>query len=202
MVVHSFERRLAHADRPEVRKRVDEILRVDLDAVHVERAEIQDDKRGVDFWAVLRSNRKQGIDLKLRRRDWGDLYVELVSREAEDAPGWTVDNKKITDYILFLWPDRHLLIPYPQLRATVRRNETAYRERFGTLWAKSETYAGATWRTENCAVPEGVLFFDMFGISLSGLPVSSSRHCDSCGRDHPVGTTCANGWAPWKGDPA
>lgn len=195
MAIHQFEKRMAEADKPEIHQRVGEILERDLDAVRVDRANAADDKRGVDFWAFLRGGNRQGVDLKLRRADWGDLYVELVSRASEGTPGWTVDVKKVTDYVLFLWPRRHLLLPYPQLRAAVRRNEASYRERFGTRWSKSYSET-ADWRTENVGIPEGVLFSDMFGISLPGLAVSLPRLCPSCGDDHPVGNTCAGGWAP------
>ena len=31
-----------------------------------------------------------------------------------------------------------------------------------------------------------------------GVPLSAPRPCPSCHDDHPVGTTCAGGWAPWE----
>lgn len=190
MAIHDFDRRMSEADKPDVRLRVDELLRAEFGAVRVERAEVEDDRRGVDFWAYLRSGRRQGVDLKARRRDWGDLYVELISRKGDEAPGWTVDHHKITDYVLFLWPDRHLLLPYPQLRATVLRNEATYRETYGTRWAKSRSSTGE-WSTENCPIPEGVLFRDLFGISLTGLALTAPRECPSCHGMHAVGTRCA-----------
>jgi hypothetical protein len=31
-----------------------------------------------------------------------------------------------------------------------------------------------------------------------GVEIGPARPCPSCHSDHPVGTTCANGWAPWR----
>lgn len=198
MAIHQFERRAAQADDPELVTRVRAILTADVGAVRVERSAMEDDRRGVDFWAYLSGGNRVGVDLKARRRDWGDVYVELVSRSAEQKPGWTVNEKYITDYVLFLFPNRHLLLPYPQLRALVRRREATYRKRYGTTWAKSRG-ASMDWQTENCAIPEGLLFYEMFGISIPGLALTKPRLCPGgCGESHPVGTTCATGWAPWQ----
>lgn len=191
MTIHEFARRMAYADRPEIMERVVEILVRDLGASRVERAGRVDDLRGVDYWAYLSTGRPQGVDLKARRREWGDLYLELVSRDDDEAPGWTVDQKKITDYVLFLWPQTYLLLPFPQLRATVRRNEAAYRERYGTSWASSEGRSGRRWRTENLALPAGLVFRDMFGCPAPiGVPLSGPRSCPSCHEEHPIGTPC------------
>lgn len=200
MTVHEFRRSYAYADEPEVVKRVSDILRHDMDAVRVERAEREDDRRGVDFWARLKSGQKQGVDLKRRKAEWSDLYLELVSNDGRNVVGWSKRDDYITDYVLFLWPKRHLLLPFPQLRATMHRQEAAYRERYGTLWAKSRL-DGATWRTENVPVPEGVILRDMFGIGAPvGTPLTPPRVCPTCGAKHPVGTTCAGGWATWNDD--
>lgn len=195
--VHQYKARYDAADKPEVTARVVEILKRDLDAIEVERANEADDRQGVDFWAFRACGRKQGVDVKDRRRDWGDVHVEFVSRVAEQKPGWTVDRKKITDYVLYLWPKRYLLLPYPLLQATVRRNELAYRADYPAADAKSTSDSGA-WRTEGCAVPEGRLFRDMFGVGAPlGTPLTLPRTCPACNLEHPVGTTCADGWAPW-----
>lgn len=199
MARHDFATRYSEADDPDVIARVKEVLAYDLGAGRVERAAPEFDKRGVDFWAYLTGSNRQGVDLKLRKRDWGDALLELVSRMAEETPGWSVNEHYITDYVLFLWPKRHLLLPYPQLRQCALRNLAAYRKKYGVTPAAS-TSETSTWRTENVAIPEGRLMFDMFGISLPGLPLTGPRACPSCREGHPVGTTCDDGWAPWSRD--
>jgi hypothetical protein len=199
MAVHEFDRRFAEADRPEVQERVTEILRRDLDAIDVTRSTPSEDKQGVDFWAHRAHNRRLGVDLKFRRRDWGDIHIELVSRVAERTPGWTIDQKKITDYVLYLLPKTHLLLPFAQLQAAVRRNEAYYRESYGITPAKSKSQ-DAAWATEGAAIPVGVLFRDIFGIGAPvGTPLTRPRLCLSCNQEHPAGTTCADGWAPAYG---
>jgi hypothetical protein len=34
-----------------------------------------------------------------------------------------------------------------------------------------------------------------------GTPLTPPRPCPACRGRHPVGTTCAGGWAPWDGKP-
>lgn len=199
MAVHDFERRYAEADTRDLAERVGAILRDELDARGVRRADEGDDRRGVDFWALLHSGREQGVDVKARRREWGDLLVEIVSRDVDGREGWARDRTKLTDYVLFLWPRRHLLLPYPQLRATVRRREEAYLALYGECWASTRSGESA-WRTLNVAVPEGRLFADMFGLPAPvGVPLTAPRRCPYCRALHPVGTTCAGGAFPWAG---
>lgn len=196
MTIHQFERRFAEADEPEVVERVREILKRDLDAEDVIRATPDEDRRGVDWWAERACGRRQGVDLKARRVDWGDVHIEYVSRAAEGKPGWTVDRSKITDYVLWLWPKRYLLLPFPLLQATVRRNLATYRANYASADAKSSS-ASATWKTQGLGIPIGVLFRDMFGVPAPvGTPLTPPRLCPSCHLTHPVGTTCATGWAP------
>lgn len=198
MAIHSFERRFAEADKPEVQERVEEILKRDLDARRVKRAEKNDDLQGVDFWAIRKCGRPQGVDLKARRRDWGDVHVELLSRVAERKVGWTLNEAYITDYVLYLFPKNYLLLPYPLLQATVRRNREEYLAEYGQTTARSAS-ASAGWETQGVAVPVGRLFRDMFGVGAPlGTPLTQPRECPSCRLDHPVGTTCADGWAPWE----
>jgi len=196
MAIHNFERRYREADEPEVVERVREILIRDLDAVDVTRASEDEDRRGVDYWASRACGRRQGVDLKNRRSDFGDVHIETVSRVAEGTPGWTVDTTKITDYVLWLWPKRYLLLPYPLLQATVRRNLAHYQAEYASANARSSSSSSA-WRTQGLGVPVGVLFRDMFGIGAPlGTPLSPPRLCPSCHQQHPIGTTCASGWAP------
>lgn len=195
-VVHNFERRYAEADEPDVQARVTEILTRDLDALQVERATREEDLGGVDFWAYRACGRRQGVDVKNRRKDWGDVHVEIMSRVAERKPGWTVDRQKTTDYVLYLWPKRYLLLPYPLLQATVRRNEAAYRAAYSSADAQS-TSETAAWKTMGLGIPIGILVRDMFGVPAPvGAPLTPPRTCPTCHRQHPVGTTCAAGWAP------
>lgn len=38
------------------------------------------------------------------------------------------------------------------------------------------------------------------GAKPMGTPLTAPRPCPACFEEHPVGTTCAGGWAPWDGE--
>lgn len=190
VTVHGFEGRFAYADEPETQARVGEILVKDLGALNVERANERDDKAGVDFWAIFRNGTKRGIDIKRRGRDYGDFLVELVSRVEENKPGWTVDEGKLTDYVLILWPRSHLLLPMHLLRTTSKRMGRKWLEWYGETQASSKS-TSMKWQTKNVAVPMPRLFLDMFNYPAPiGTPLTADRACPSCYGEHPVGVPC------------
>lgn len=192
MTVHGFERRYAEADSDPVRQRVTEILVSDMGAVRVERASRDDDLRGVDFWAYLTGGNHVGVEVKNRRRDHrlGDILVEIVSQQFEGRPGWAVNPTYITDFLLYLLPGRHFLIPYATLRATVLRRLDDYRRWYGAKVAESESVAGGHWTTENIPVPEGRLILDVLGIPVVGVALTPPQLCPGCKEWHSVGTYC------------
>ena len=63
------------------------------------------------------------IDIKLRNINYpGDVALEIWSNCEKKTIGWTLDNIKITDYVLFIWKDKDLIIPYKKLREVFKKN--------------------------------------------------------------------------------
>lgn len=104
---------------------------------HITKASVDIDRNGTDWLAHRRSVAALGIDLKLRKKDYGndDLALETwsVIDIAEPYPwsprvvgkhvGWTRDPQKNTDYVLWYWRDtrRFVLIPFPPLCSVFQR---------------------------------------------------------------------------------
>lgn len=99
---------------------------------YVERSTLAQDKAGVDFYVHKEKGRPIGIDVKHRRidplKDYGVMDLALEIWSVKDVTrGWTVDEKKITDFVLWIFPTgRYQLMPYQQLRKVTQRNEAAW----------------------------------------------------------------------------
>jgi len=92
------------------------------------------DRNGTDWWVELRTGKHLAIDCKVRSTDWtvrndpqDDLALETWSVMEKQIVGWTRDQNKRTDYVLFFWGDtgRWCLLSFPML---CRVFETKWRE--------------------------------------------------------------------------
>ena len=203
-VIHKFERKASYADTDAVRLRAEEVLTARIEAHRFTWTERggQDDRLGVDVWATLPSSERVGVELKVNA--YGEVRIEYLSRQAEGIVGWTVNDGLISDYVLYLWMDSRLsfLVDYPQLRRVAKEQRKRYVRLFGDgaggpRLARSSGRNGHTWTTEFVAVPLGIVLQDIFGHPVMGMPLTPARECPVCHLMHPVGTTCAGGWAPW-----
>lgn len=88
-------------------------------AIDVLQSSESDDKNGTDWWVIRQYNKPLSVDLKARSKDFGkdDLALETWSAVETKKVGWTRDDKKATDYILWFWNDtrRWCLVPFPML---------------------------------------------------------------------------------------
>lgn len=198
MAIHQFDRRAAEADTPEVRARVEGILASKIEARRFRWSEpgSSEDRSGIDVSVLLPNRKNIGIDIKDNR--WGEVRLEYVSRAGEGIVGWTVDDTKQTDYVLNLWPGRFWLIDFPSLKAVAKERRDDYARWYGPKATHSSGAAGTGWETRFVPVPVGRLLFDIYGYTVMGLPLTTPRRCPSCEQAHPVGTTCADGWAPYQ----
>lgn len=155
---YRFDERFAFSEGE--RDRVFAIAREQLGAVDIKRASEQDDRRGVDFWAIVPNRPNIAIDVKRRSKDWPDVDIETWSNAEQGKPGWAADRSKITDYVLWLWPSRYLFVSYPQLRAALLRHmpewERLYPQR-GRAGRVRHTSTERKYHTKNVYVPEAVL---------------------------------------------
>lgn len=100
--------------------------RLVIDCCGVTRALPADDRRGIDYWVMTRSGRV-GLDLKLRRKDYGaargssiDCVIEL---DGHGTSGWLLKAGG-ADLILFACADTNRVAMYSakQLRTAVTVN--------------------------------------------------------------------------------
>jgi hypothetical protein len=154
--------------------------------VKVEAAPAHLDRQGVDFTATLRRGAKLNIDIKAREpgvsRRWrtpqffgGPKEPELTLEKwsampIDDRPGvagWTLDESRITDYVLYLFAPTDsreaFLIPFQILRMVFIRNMEAWMRKHyvghcesnGGPWRVIGGRRG--WRTESVFVPAFVV---------------------------------------------
>lgn len=128
----------------------------------VSRATPADDRRGVDYWVTLPSGRR-GLDLKLRRKDFGavrgacvDCVIEL---ESHGTGGWLLKDGA-ADLILFAMDDTHrvALFEATKLRTAVVLNLSRWLATGGARKIKTESSRnGAEWESVAIVVPADLL---------------------------------------------
>lgn len=150
----------------------------------VRRADLHDDRLGVDYWAIRPvGSRPLGIDIKCREEDYNDLLLEFVSNTATGSLGWTLNPKYITDFVLYLWPENEVLISYPQLRAAAVEHMDEWRQRYPEK--ANQTTTGGQYRTRWIAVPDPVVY-EGIGYRVAGPALTTTSaapagpHCPKC----------------------
>jgi hypothetical protein len=120
----------------------------------VEKASEAGDRAGTDYWALRHELPSLSIDVKVRSTDWAvrgedDLALETWSVVGK-KPGWTRDDGKRTDYVLWYWTDtgRFVLISFPALCRVFGRYWSEWREQF-----KSARQQSGGWQSECVFVP-------------------------------------------------
>jgi hypothetical protein len=100
-------------------------------AERIEKAGKEDDKRGTDYWVYRKGiARPLSVDVKSRRDDpihsfgQDDLALEKWSVVELEKVGWTVDDSKETDFILWFFrpTKRFVLLPFLQLLAVTKEH--------------------------------------------------------------------------------
>jgi hypothetical protein len=126
-----------------------------------ERAAASDDRQGTDYWAHRRHGlRPLSIDLKARSEDpietrgADDVALETWSVTEHQKVGWTRDETKQTDYILWMWQPtkRFLLVPFPALCKCFQHYWQAWAKEY-----KCYTQDSGGWHSECVFVPRAVL---------------------------------------------
>lgn len=153
-------------------------------AEKVERANREDDRRGIDYWVTLQSGRVIGVDVKCRENDWqsrgcDDVALEIWSVVEKQVIGWTRNTQKQTDYVLFLWKDtgRFLLLDFPVLCSIFIQHWETWRRIYQTAYQRtSECPSRSGWHSQCVFVPRQVIWREIylrFGGSLQSKRVSA-----------------------------
>lgn len=139
----------------------------------------KNDRHGVDWWVEC-DGRHLAVDVKARGEDWAskprpytadDLALETWSVIERNVVGWTRDESKRTDYVLWFWQDtrRWCLIPFPFLCRV-------FSERWQEWHAAYEHHkqhtprADGGYHSECVYVPRRVVWASIYE-RFSGVPV-------------------------------
>jgi len=124
-MVHSFNDDFRFSDTPAAYALVRMACKTYLpDCVGLKRASYAEDRAGVDFWAHMADGARIGIDLKLRRKDYGARYGKpldcVVELDCAGSNGW-LNKAGGAPLILFAASDtgRYFMVPADKLRAAV-----------------------------------------------------------------------------------
>jgi hypothetical protein len=82
------------------------------------REDCPNQRDGVDRKLHLGNGAILTVDEKIRRTDFDDILLELYSDLERRTPGWTIDKKKLCDYVAYAVPklSRCYFLPFPLLR--------------------------------------------------------------------------------------
>lgn len=154
----------------------------------VERCTTQEDRNGNDYRARLVGGAEILIDVKSRRagcskywKDWPDVPIETWSvmpggvystPECQAKIGWTLCQKKQTDYILFKFHPsdsmRVFLVSYQLLRMAAQRFVEHWRGLYKP-WPQSTSGNGIKWQSEAIFVPINVVYAAIIEVSTGQL---------------------------------
>ena len=124
-MIHSFNDDFRFSDTPAAYDLVIRACKAELpDCIGVKRASHAEDKAGVDFWAHMPDGSRIGVDLKLRRKDYGAQYGKpldcVVELDCAGLHGW-LNKAGGAELILFAASDtgRYFLVAANDLRVAV-----------------------------------------------------------------------------------
>lgn len=139
---YAFDERLAMSSGIAASADVRSILLAQIPgAVEVHKAATANDKQGIDWWVELNTARHLSVDAKVRASDWAathpnedDLALESWSVVEKEVVGWTRDETKKCDYVLWLWADtgRFCLVPFPMLCKVFSMRWAVWRQQYKT----------------------------------------------------------------------
>jgi len=158
-------------------KNIEEIILPHIPtAVKVVRANITDDRNGIDYWATLSSGQKKSIDLKARDEDFwkkkgqDDVALETWSVIGKKI-GWTRDPNKQTDYIFFFWKDteRWMLVPFLMLYRVFCENYEEWYRVYPKYKQPTNNPDGSHWESECIFIPRRLIWTKIYDV-FAGTP--------------------------------
>ncbi len=176
---YSFNDQLVMSQGVAVQDDVAAILRREIPgAVAVHQADPSNDRLGTDYWVEHARGTHLAVDVKLRREDWAakpeperadDLALETWSVVEKHKIGWTRDNTKRMDFVLWLWQDtgRWCLLPFPVLCQVFQEKWQEWAAEYGVQRQYTREYGG--YHSECVFVPRMVVWDGIFN-RYSGKP--------------------------------
>ena len=139
-------------------------------AENAHQAAKSNDRQGVDWWVELSTARHIAVDAKVREVDWAathpdedDLALETWSVVEDRISGWTREQRKKCDYVLWLWADtgRFCLLPFPMLCSVFSRKWQEWRKTMKTRVQKTNWGSGS-YHSECVFVPRRTIWNEIY----------------------------------------
>lgn len=176
MNCYTFREQLAFSQGQRCGSDIETIMSILPGCEKCVQADVELDKKGVDYIATLRRGAEVLIDVKTRKqgcsRWWNDgpeLAIErwsvmpngLFKTPNERAKaGWTLDEAKVTDMILYTWHPEDCgmayLLSFQTLRIAAVQNITLWFKMF-----QNEIQTSESWQSEVVFVPVNVVLESM-----------------------------------------
>jgi hypothetical protein len=176
---YGFDDRLlmsnGHAASADIR---DVLMQCIPGSLNAYKAAALNDRLGVDWWVEMSAARHLAVDAKVRELDWAathpdedDLALETWSVVERGVIGWTRDETKKCDFVLWLWQNtgRYCLVPFPMLCRVFNENW----EQWCCSYKVSQQHTvgvGRDYHSECVFVPRREVWakiYETFGGSLS-----------------------------------
>lgn len=150
-------------------------------SVRVVKADTKDDRTGTDYWIEHVRGAPISVDTKVRNDDpvqkYGedDLALETLSVVEQQKIGWTLDETKRTDYILwwFIPTRRWVLVPFLQLQAAFRKRLAEWRGMYRSARQRTTEPGRIGWHSECLFVPREAVWAAIYE-DFGGLVVANS----------------------------
>jgi hypothetical protein len=170
MNAYGFRERLAMSHGMARGAQVAEIILRNIPgALNVQAAHPLNDRHGTDYWVEHSSGRHLSVDCKVRAQDWkprgrDDLAIETWSVIEAGKIGWSRDQDKRTDFVLWFWVDtgRWCLVPFPMLCAVSQARWQEWKARYQTAQQKTPGGPGGSWTSECVFVPRPELWREIY----------------------------------------
>lgn len=153
------------------------------------KTDVELDKTGIDYIVVLKSNVKIGVDVKTRTKGcskywkngaefalevWSQRYQGAITER--DKKGWTLDEKKQCDYVMFKFDktdcDLVYVLPFQQLRKAFQKNIKPWINSYRHEWQRQRT---AEYKSACVFVPASVVC-EAVKSTFAGTLVSGDAH--------------------------
>lgn len=160
---YSFSERLQFSRGKREQTDIETLMKMIVGAVNVEKTDEKSDRAGIDYIVTLRGGAQIMIDAKAREKGikkyWQngpEVALEIWSNVDRKVTGWTLDESKNTDLILFTFDKEDCsecwLVSFQLLRIAFRNNITRWRGMYRTAIQTSDQN-GRTWKSQCIFVP-------------------------------------------------
>lgn len=171
---YAFDERLQMSQGICESKSIEEILLKNLPgAQHVKRANSEDDRNGTDYWVYHERGEPFSVDVKVRSEDWAtkpapftadDLALETWSVVEKQVVGWTRNQSKMTDYVLWFWKPtgRWCLIPFAMLCAVFQDFWESWCKEFKVANQRTPRANGNSYHSQCVYVPRREVWAEIY----------------------------------------